>query len=610
MSEYKKIKGGYHGKLLRVDLSSLSYKIEDLDENLLLDYIGGRGLGVKLLYDETAAGIDPLGPENKLYFLTGPSQGTNIPTHSRFEVVAKSPLTGTAAGSSSGGHFGLQFKGTGFDVVVFEGKANKPVYVYIEEGNVTIHDASHLWGQLVPAACDKLIEETNAKAAIACIGPAGENLSPIASIMNDKHHSVGRSGLGAVMGSKNLKALVCKGSVETPIGDKEKFDAANKNWRRFIGEAPLTKDVLKEYGTLALVKVINHYGAFPTNNFQDGYFVDIDSISGETFREFNFVKSEPCRGCPISCVHMSRTPSRDGKGPEFETLWAFGALSGIKDLDEITNANYNCNDMGIDTISAGSTIACAMELSEKGFLDEETMKMIRAELGHDLKFGDTKAIVLYSRLIGTMEGFGKYLAMGSARMAAHFGHPELAMHVKGLELPAYDPRGFHGMAISLATNNRGGCHLRAYMVGPEALGTPVLIDRFTAAGKPGLTILYQNLTATIDSMCNCVFTNFALNPDLYAEMLAGITGREIDGNELLKMGERIWNIEKMYNVREGLTREDDTLPKRLLEEPFKCGHSKDHKIELEPMLDEYYSLRGWSKEGIPSESKLKELGLK
>lgn len=609
MSEYKTIKGGYHGKILRVDLSSLTFKVENLAEDLVRDYIGGRGLGVKLLYDETPAGIDPLGPENKLYFLTGPTQGTNIPTHSRFEVVAKSPLTGTAAGSSSGGHFGLQLKGTGFDVVVFEGAAKKPVYVYVDNDKVEIRDASHLWGLMSPVAYDKLMEETDPKAAVSCIGPGGENLSLIASIINDKHHAVGRSGLGAVMGAKNLKAFVCKGNIETPIGDAEKFEAARANWRRFIGEAPLTKDVLKEYGTLALVKIINHYGAFPTNNFQEGYFVDIDSISGETFREFNFVKSEPCRGCPISCVHLSHSATRDGKGPEFETLWAFGALAGIKDMDQITDANYNCNDMGLDTISAGSTIACAMELSEKGFLDEATMKMIRSELGHDLKFGDTQAIVLYSRLMGTMEGFGKYLAMGSARLAAHFGHPELAMHAKGLELPAYDPRGFHGMAIALATNNRGGCHLRAYMVGPEALGSPVLIDRFATRGKPGLTILYQNLTATIDSMCNCIFTNFALNPDLYAEMLAGVTGREVDGDALLKIGERIWNIEKLYNLREGFSRKDDTLPKRLLEEPFKCGHSKDKKIELEPMLDEYYTLRGWSKEGIPSPEKLKELGL-
>ena len=609
MNDYKTLKGGYHGKLMRVNLTSRSCTPEDIPEKLLLDYIGGRGLGVKLLYDEVPPKTDPLGEDNKLIFLTGPVQGTNIPTHSRFEVVTKSPLTGTAAGSSSGGHFGLQFKGTGYDAVIFEGVADKPVYVYLDNDKAEIRDASHLWGMYAPAAHDKLMEETDAKAAIACIGPGGENMSLIASIMNDKNHAVGRSGIGAVMGSKNLKAFVCRGNKETPIGDPEKFEAARKEWRQYIGESPLTKDALKEYGTLALVKIINHYGAFPTNNFREGYFVDIDSLSGETFREFHFTKSEPCRGCPISCAHLSRNSIRDGKGPEFETMWAFGALAGIRDMDMITEANYNCNDMGLDTISAGSTIACAMELSEMGYLDDDTLKMIRDELGHDLKFGDTEAIVLYSKLMGLQQGFGKLLSMGSVRLAEHFGHPEVAMHSKGLELPAYDPRGFHGMAVALATNNRGGCHLRGYLVGPEALGNPVPVDRFTERGKPGLAILFQNLTATIDSFCNCLFTNFALNPDLYALMLSAVTGREVNGKALLKIGERIWNIEKLFNLREGFTRKDDTLPKRLLDEPFTSGHSKNKKIDLQPMLDEYYQLRGWSVEGIPSQQKLSELGL-
>jgi len=601
--------GGYHGRLLRVNLSGHSYKTEEINENLIKNFIGGRGLGSKILFDETPAGVDPLGPENKLIFATGPLTGVNAPTTSRFAVVAKSPLSGTIGGSSSGGHFGVNLKSTGYDVLVIEGVSESPCYLCVTEDKVEIRDASGLWGKKTDETTDIILSQTDPKAGVASIGPAGENKLLIASIMNEKNHAAGRSGMGAVMGSKNLKAVVVYGNKKISNVDKTVVDKAVKQWRTFVGEAPLTKDVLKEYGTPALVKVINHYGAFPTNNFREGVFNDAESISGETFKELYFVKRQPCDGCPIACARVTATPEREGKGPEFETIWSYGALCGINDLEKIINANYNSNNYGFDTISAGSTIACAMELSEKGYLTEKTNNLIRKHLGRDLKFGDEDAIVVLTELIGKGEGFGKELGMGARWLAGKYGHPELAMHVKGLELPAYDPRGFHGMSISLATNNRGGCHLRSYLVSTEALATPFAVNRFESKGKPGLTKLYQDLTSTVDSMVACVFTQFALNPDHYALLLGSVMGIEMDGKALLKTGERIYTLERLFNLREGITPGEDTLPKRLLEEPFKSGLSKGFKIEFDKLLAEYYKIRKWTKEGIPTTEKLEELAL-
>jgi aldehyde:ferredoxin oxidoreductase len=605
----KTVKGGYFKRLLRINLSERTIKSETIPDKILADFIGGRGLGSKILFDELPAGTDPLGPSNILLFLTGPLTGINAPATSRFSIVSKSPLTGTVGGCSSGGHFGIDLKASGYDVLLVEGKSENPCYILIENNKAEILDAAEYWGKSTHETTELLKSVSDPKAGIACIGSAGEKQVLMASIMNEKNHAAGRGGLGAVMGSKKLKAVVVSGNNKTPVADQAIVDIAAKKWRTFIGEAPLTKDILKEYGTPALVKVINHYGTFPAQNFNEGVFNDAESISGETFKELYFVARKPCAGCPIACARITQTPEREGKGPEFETIWSFGALCGVNDLESIIHANYNCNESGIDTISAGNAIACAMELSEKGFLSEEAKRQIYDMLGRDLKFGDADAIIKLSELMGKAEGFGAILGLGAARMAKKFGHPELAMHVKGLELPAYDPRGLHGMSITLATNNRGGCHLRSYLVSTEALSTPFVINRFSSNGKAGLAMLYQDLTATIDSMVACLFTSFALNPDLYAKLVGSVMGIEMDGKELLKTGERIWTIEKLFNLREGMTRNDDTLPVRLLEEPFKSGLSKGYKIEFQSLLDEYYKVRGWNNEGIPGKEKLTELEL-
>ncbi|MFC1888719.1 aldehyde ferredoxin oxidoreductase family protein [Thermodesulfobacteriota bacterium] len=600
--------GGYHGRLLRVDLGSRTTKIEAIPEETLAGFIGGRGLGTKILFDEQPGGVDPLGPENRLLFVTGPLNGVNAPTTCRFEVVTKSPLTGALAGANSGGHFGHDLKAAGLDALVFEGAADGPCYLYIDGDKVEIRDAGALWGRDVHETTDILLERA-AGAGVACIGPSGERGGLLAAIMNEKNRAAGRGGVGAVMGSKNLKAVVVRGDEKTPVADDEKVAAARKQWQTFIGEAPLTKNDLKEYGTPVLVKIINSYGAFPSKNFREGVFVDADSISAQTFKELYYVKSRPCRGCPIACGRLTRTPEREGEGPEYETLWAFGALCGINDLEKIIHANYNCNELGLDTISTGNTIACAMELSERGLFDDETAERMRADLGRDLCFGDADAIVRLSGLIGRAEGIGEVLGAGSARLATRFGHPEIAMQVKGLEMPAYDPRGFHGMSLALATNNRGGCHLRAFLIGTEALATPFAVDRFSTQGKPALVKLFQDLTATIDSMGACVFTIFALNPGLYAELVGAVTGVPLDGDALLAAGERIWNLEKLFNLREGFSRADDTLPQRLLIDPLPAGHSKGRNPDLESLLDDYYGRRGWTNEGIPTPEKLAELGL-
>lgn len=605
----KTIKGGYHNKLLRINLTNQTYKIEEIAEELFLNYIGGRGLGVKILFDELPVKADPLGPENKLIFTTAPLHGSNAATASRYSVVTKSPLTGGIGEANSGGHFGVDFKNTGFDVMIFEGIAEKPCYLFIQNDKIEFRDASKYWGKTTDYTTDNILEETDTKAGVACIGPAGEQKSLIASIVNEKGHHLGRTGVGAVMGSKNLKAIVVRGTIKTPYHDEEKLSDAKKEWQTFIGEAPLTKNALKEYGTPALVNIINNRGGFPTKNFQEGYFANAESLSGETIKELYFVRSQPCKACPIGCAHLTSTPERSGKGPEFETVWSLGAACFVHDLEKVTHANYNCNEYGLDTISAGNTIACAMELSEKGYLDEEAYAQIRKDIGRDLKFGDAEAVVKYTELMGKMEGFGKVLAMGSKRLAEKYNHPETAMHVKGLELPAYDPRGFYGMSLSLSTSTRGGCHLKAYLVSTEALATPFEVDRFSEEGKPGLAILYQNLIATIDSIGVCIFTSFALNPIHYANMLSVVLGFDIDSQGLLKIGERIWNLEKLFNLREGMSRDDDSLPPRLLNEAFAAGHSKGITVNLEPLLDKYYQKRGWDNDGVPQQEKLKELGL-
>lgn len=595
---------GYHGKILRVNLSAQTAKSEPLDLKEAQKFIGGRGLGTKILMDEVNPNVDPLSPENKLIFVTGPLTGTNTPTGGRYMVVTKSPLTGTVASSNSGGYWGAELKFAGYDLVIIEGKANSPVYINIVDDQVEIKDASHLWGKVVSETTSILEKELGEKVRIATIGPAGENLSKMAAIMNDRWRAAGRSGVGAVMGSKNLKAITVKGSGKVSVADDSKLKEVFSRCMKKIKENGVTGQGLPAYGTAVLVNIINENGVFPTNNFQFGTFAKAEEISGETLAEKYLTKKDPCFRCPIACGRYCKVDDIEGGGPEYETIWAFGSDCGVSSLAEIIKANYWCNEIGVDTISAGATIAAAMELYEKGLIKKEELGG-----GPELKFGNDEAVVAWTKKMGEKDGLGAKMAQGSYRLCEMYGAPELSMTVKKQELPAYDPRGIQGHGVQYATSNRGGCHVRGYMISPEILGLPEKLDRLSLEGKSNWAKIFQDFTAAIDSVGLCLFTSFAMNADDYADMYNAVCGANLTGADFVQSGERIWNLEKMFNLKAGIDSSQDTLPKRLLQDPIPDGPSKGWVHKLGELLPEYYKLRGWDTQGTPTPEKLKELGI-
>jgi aldehyde:ferredoxin oxidoreductase len=583
-------------KILRVSLTNKTFHQEPLSSELISQYLGGRGLGVKLLYDNLPPNLDPLSPENWLIFAVGPVASTPVPTSGRSVVVTKSPLTGTIFDAHAGGQFGNPLRKAGYTAIILEGRASSPVYIWINNSEIEFRDASHVWGQNTAETTDLLIEETDSAAQVACIGPAGEHLVKLAAIITDEHRAWGRGGVGAVMGAKNLKALVVCGSGKAAPANDDFLSEVTKRTRRLIKKHSVTDKALPVYGTAVLVNVINEFGMLPTHNFQYGTFDDAIGVSGEKLLERLFVRRYNCHGCPIGCGRISMAYGKEVGGPEYETIWAFGPQCGINDLEWIAEANHHCNLLGIDTISLGSTIGCAMELVEKGKLDAA------------IKFGDTSGIINLINDTALAKGLGAELGEGSLSLATKYGAPELAMHVKGLELPAYDPRGVQGHALGYATSNRGGCHLRSYLIGPEIMGSPVRVDRDSTEGKAQLVILYQNLSAAMDSLIVCRFTSFAWSVDDYADIAAAATGLSIDGPTLLTIGERIWNMERLFNLREGFGSKDDVLPPRF-SSPLPEGNSRNRTVHLDEMLPEYYSLRGWSKEGTPSKERLRQLNI-
>ena len=595
---------GYAGKFLRINLSTGRIDKENLDMEATLKFIGGRGLGSYILTQEIDPGVDALGPDNKIIFATGPLSGSSAPTGGRYMVITKSPLTGTIASSNSGGFWGAELKRAGYDFIIVEGKSEKPCYIYINDDTVEIKDATKYWGKLVWETTDRLMEETaEPKARVLTIGPAGEKLSLLACIMNDKYRAAGRSGVGAVMGSKSLKAIVVRGTGKFECARVDETKNVLKKVREKIKENEVTGKGLPTYGTSVLVNLINESGIYPTNNFQESYFKTADKTSGETLAEKYLVRNTACFHCPIACGRLSRLDGIESEGPEYETVWAYGASCGVVDLEAIIKANNLCNEYGLDTISAGATIACAMELYEKGFIKAEEVD------GPELKFGSAEAIVEWTRKMGEAEGFGAKLVSGSYRLAEEYGAAELSMSVKKLELPAYDPRGVQGHGLQYATSNRGGCHVRGYMIAPEIIGLPEKLDPFSLEGKAVWVKIFQDLTAVIDSLGLCLFTSFALGADDYKDMFNAIVGQDWTTEELLKAGERIWNLERMFNLKAGISPEEDKLPKRLLTEPIPEGPCKGQIHHLPELLPEYYKERGWSEQGLPSEAKLVQLGI-
>ncbi len=596
---------GWAGKVLDIDLSKGAIKNYPLDEETARLFLGGRGLGARLLWDAVGPGVAPLSPENVLIFATGPLTATGYQTSNRFSVSTKSPLTGTVLDANSGGYWGMQFKKTGYDALIVRGRAPAPVYIEIKDAGAKILAARHVWGQRVRATTQTLGQNNN-KRNVLCIGPAGENQSRIAAIMNDGERSLARGGPGAVMGSKNLKAIVVEGTARPQVLDQEQFKFMLYEARKLLRQSPLTSQALPEFGTAVVLNIVNHIGALPTRNFQQSQFERAEAISGETLAEKYLVKNAACWACPIGCTRVSKTDKIEGalsgaeggvEGPEFETTWAFGAQCGVDDLAAIIEANAICNDLGLDTISAGSTLGCAMELTEKGLLDS------------DLRFGRADLLAPTLEALGARRGLGAELADGSLRLAKKYGAPELSMSVKGLEMPAYDPRGLQGQGLLYATSNRGACHMRGNMLGLEVLGLPKLIDRFQVYGKSSYVILHQNASAAIDSLVVCKFTNLGVAEEYFARTLSAVTGVKYATGDLIRVGERVWNLERLYNLREGFTNADDTLPPRLLKEPVSDGPSKGWVNQLEPMLKEYYRARGWDERGVPRRAKLEELEL-
>ncbi len=607
---------GWTGKYLRINLNDGDYVVDDLDEDLARQYLGGRGLATKMYYDEVDPGVDPISPENLLIFATGPLTGVGAVTGCRFAVVTKGYLTDAIASSNSGGNFGPELKYAGYDMIIFEGQADEPVYVLIENDEIEIVSAQEVWGKTIGETVKQVRHElkqnygkTDWEARefrIACIGPSGENLVRLATIMTDDGRLAARSGVGAVMGSKNLKAIVVKGTNSLSVRDPEGLMGALLGMWDKIKAARSTGTVYPTYGTPGGVNLVNECGSFPTRNFQSGVFEGASKISGEFMKESIVTRDFGCFSCPIRCGKLTRIKVEGkevhGKGPEYETLALMGSNCGVDDLTAITEANYILDEYGADTISAGGTIACAMELFEKGYLTEQ-------QVGFPISFGDGKALVKLSEMMAKKEGFGEELAEGSYRLAEKYGHPELFMGVKKQEFPGYEPRATKGMALAYATSNRGACHLRGSTYWAEIVGVPQKVDALTQEGKAQLAKDFQDFAAVIDSSGMCIFAFRGLWKDDMLALLNAVTELGLDLEGMLTIGERIWNLERLFNNAAGYSREGDSLPRRILEEPAPGGPAKGQVVELESMLNEYYELRGWDENGVPTQGKLEELGL-
>ena len=597
---------GWQGKVLRVDLTAGTCKTEKLNEKWAKDYLGGRGLGSKYFIEEVAPDVDPFSVDNKLIMATGPLTGTYGAANGRYMVITKSPLTGTIACSNSGGYFPSELRYAGYDMIIFEGKAEYPSYLQIHNDKVQLVGAVHLWGKSSQDTEDAILAEFHGDAKVACIGPAGENLVNFACVINDKHRAAGRSGVGAVMGSKNLKAVAVRGTGGVKVANPQAYREAALESYGLLKTNPVSGEGLPALGTPVLVNVINQFGALPTRNFQKDTFEGAEAISGETLAATYLKRNKGCMGCIIGCGRVTGLKGSrfggDGEGPEYESIWALGATCGVDDLAAITKANYICNEYGMDTITVGATVACAMELAEKGLVSEE-------EIGMPLKFGDADAMVKLVEMAAKCEGFGAKLALGSYRLADSYGAPELSMTVKKQEFPAYDARGMQGMALHYATSNRGACHVRGYLVSPEILGLPEKLDPQATDGKPTWAKIFQDFTAVVDSAGVCLFTTFGIGVPQFANFCTAATGLDFNDEVLMQVGDRIYNMERVFNLKAGVDPSQDTLPKRLLEDPIPDGPLKGEVAKLDVMLPVYYKERGWSAEGIPTEEKLQALGL-
>ncbi len=611
-------------KILRVNLTAGTCKEEALNMKWAAEYLGQRGLATKYLVEEIDPKCDALGPDNKMIMTTGPLTGTMASTGGRYSVVTKSPLTGCLACSNSGGFIGNELKNAGWDMIIFEGKSPEPVYLYMENDKVELVAADEIWGKTVWETDEWLHKKyQDPELRVAAVGRSAEKGCLFSAIVNDLHRAAGRSGVGTVMASKNLKAVAIRGTLGVGnIHDPAAFFKATEQGKEVLAENAVTGQGLPALGTQVLMNVINELGAMPTRNMREVQFEGSGKISGEAMLEPRASDGKPnlttngaCFGCTIACGRISTIDSShfsvkdkpqywgNSGGLEYENAWAFGSDCGVDDLDAATYANFLCNEDGMDPISLGSTIAAAMELYELGAITKEDTG------GVELKFGSAEAVTWATEVTARGEGFGRDLGLGSKRLCEKYGHPDLSMTVKGQEFPAYDPRAIQGMGLSYATNNRGACHLRGYTVASEVLGIPVKTDPLETDGKPELVKAFQDATAVVDSAGLCVFTTFGWTMEDIAPQIAAACEGDWSVENCLLVGERIWNLERDFNLAAGMTGKDDTLPKRLLKDAAKTGPAKGRVNDLSKMLPEYYSIRGWTEEGVPTAETRSRLGL-
>ncbi|MCE2680926.1 MAG: aldehyde ferredoxin oxidoreductase family protein [Burkholderiales bacterium] len=611
------------GKILRVNLTTGTCASEPLRMDWVKQYLGQRGLATKYFTEEVDAKVDPLSPENKIICATGPLTGTMASTGGRYSVITKGPLTGAIACSNSGGYWGAELKFAGWDMIIFEGKSPKPVYLFVQDDKAELLDAGDLWGKSVwetePAIKNK---HQDPLIRVSTIGRAAETGCLYAAVVNDLHRAAGRSGVGTVMASKNLKAVAIRGTKGVSnIKNPKEFMKVTFEKKKILADNAVTGQGLPTYGTQVLMNVINEVGAMPTRNHRDVQFEGAKDISGEKMHEKrptdgkkNLVTNQACFGCTIACGRISKIdethftvknkPEYWGAsgGLEYEAAWALGSANGVNDLDALTFSNFLCNEDGMDPITFGTTVGAVMELYEMGVLTKE-------QIGIEAPFGSAEALIKMTEMTVKGEGFGREIAMGSKRLCEKYGHPELSMSVKGQEFPAYDGRGIQGIGLAYATSNRGACHLRGYTIASEVLGIPVKTDPLVTEGKPGLVKAFQDATAVFDSAGICVFTSFAWTLADVQPQVAAACGEEYTMENLELIGERIWNMEREFNNRAGFTHKDDNLPPRLLTEAAKTGPAKGLVSGLDVMLPEYYELRGWDKEGRPTAETRARLGL-
>jgi len=610
-------------QLLRVDLSKGTCTNEPLNMEWAQSYLGQRGLATKYYVEECDPKVDALAPENKMIMTTGPLTGTCASTAGRYSVVTKGALTGAIACSNSGGFFGNEMKNAGYDMIIFEGASDKPVYLMVENDSAKLLDASEFWGTSVWDTEEGIkAKHGDPQIRVASIGLAGEKGVKFACVVNDMDRAAGRSGVGTVMGSKNLKAVAIRGTKGVAVEDAGAFMAAADAGKAVLAENAVTGQGLPAFGTQVLMNVINETGALPTHNHRDVQFDGANNISAEAMAEPresdgkpNLVTNQACFSCTIACGRVStidRTHytvkdrpeyQKASGGLEYEAAWALGAATGIDDLDALTFANFICNEQGIDPISFGATVGAAMELYEDGVITDKDTD------GIDLKFGNAEALTTLVELTGKGEGFGAEIGLGSKRLCEKHGKPELSMSVKGQEFPAYDSRGIQGMGLTYATSNRGACHLRSYTVASEVLGIPEKTDPLETDGKAGLVKAFQDATAAFDSAGLCIFTSFAWTLDDVAPQIDAACEGEWSTEKLLEVGERIWNLERQYNLAAGFTGKDDNLPPRLMKDAAKTGPAEGKTNGLDKMLPEYYEVRGWTPDGVPSNETLSRLAL-